>query len=283
MKATVTVADGALAPYRSAERAIPVARERFRFRDLFPIETVTASPVQYRRILTGSAAADTVAEGDFKPEADVAVELIEAPVRKVAVFLPVTDEAREDGGEGFVRELVDDLVADLIGAENRQLIAGNGTAPNLTGLLAVTGLQTAARNAAGGETNLDALLRACTMLRVNAYSAPTEIVMHPMNWSSVRLSKAAGSGDYLLGSPLTAGQPTIDGARVSLTTDVPVGTALVMNAAEVGKVYLRSDVRVDSGVTGDMFQRNVSALRAETRLAFGVRRPASAVTVTALT
>jgi hypothetical protein len=83
---------------------------------------------------------------------------------------------------------------------------------------------------------------------------------------------ALASIDVLTRSALAAGR--------ALTSDERNGTALVMNSADVGRVFLRTDVRVDSGVTGDQFQRNLSALRAETRLAFGVRRPASAVRVT---
>jgi hypothetical protein len=35
-------------------------------------------------------------------------------------------------------------------------------------------------------------------------------------------------------------------------------------------------------VIGDHFQRNITAIRAEERLAFGVKRPGAAVSVTAL-
>ena len=48
-------------------------------------------------------------------------------------------------------------------------------------------------------------------------------------------------------------------------------------------MYLRSDIRVDFGTTGDFWQRNIQAIRAETRLALAVRRPAAVVSVTGLT
>jgi hypothetical protein len=41
-------------------------------------------------------------------------------------------------------------------------------------------------------------------------------------------------------------------------------------------------VRVDFGTTGDLFQRNITAIVAEARLALAVRRPAAIATVTGL-
>lgn len=279
LKATVTTGTGGVPPEYRPGRAVTVAREAVRLRSIFPMENVTAPSVFFRRLTTGSTAAATVAEGDLKPEATVVAAQVEAPVRKIAVFLPVTDEAIADGGQQFVAEMVDDLTRDLIRAENAQIVNGNGTAPNLRGILQTTGIQTRAR---GTDSNLDAVLKATTMLRTVAFLEPTHVVMHPTNFEAVRLSKATG-GEYLLGDPLAAGQPTLMGARVMLTTDAPLGTALVLNAPETARVYLRSDIRVDFGTTGDFFQRNIQAIRAETRLAFAVRRPSAVVSVTGLT
>ena len=281
MKATVTTTSGDVAPQYLSGRAVTVAREAVRLRSIFPVENVTAASVWYRQIVTGSTSAAPVAEGDLKPEASIVIDQIEAPVRKLAVFLPVTDEALADGGQQLVGELVDDLTRDLIRAENAQILNGSGVAPHLRGILQTTGIQTRARDSVGGESNLDAVLRATTMLRTGPFLEPTHVIMHPTNFEAIRLSKASG-GEYLLGDPLAQGQPTLMGAQVMLTTDVPLGTALVLNAAEAARVYLRSDVRVDFGTTGDLWQRNITAIRAEERLALAVRRPAAVVSVTAL-
>jgi hypothetical protein len=63
---------------------------------------------------------------------------------------------------------------------------------------------------------------------------------------------------------------------------VPAGTGVLLNANEAAPVYLREDVRVDFGTTGDLFQRNITAIVAEARLALAVRRPAAIATVTGL-
>ena len=176
-------------------------------------------------------------------------------------------------------DLVADLTRDLVRVENAQLVSGSATAPNLRGVLNTTGIQTRAR---GTDSSLDALLKGITLLRVNAYVEPDAIVLHPTNLETIRLSKATGSGDYLVGDPLAQGQPTISGGPVYLTTDMTLTTGLIMNAQDAAKVYLRQDITVDTGYTSTGLTTNVSAIRAEERLALAVRRPASVVTVTAL-
>lgn len=277
-KATVTVATGGLPNSYDPGATLQVASEGFRVRDLFPSQGMDSPSIWYRRITTGAAQAAAVAEAAAKPEATIVADQLEAVARKLAVWVPASDEVIADGGQSLLSDLVADLARDLVRVENAQLLNGNGTAPNLRGILNTSGVQTRAR---GTDTNLDALLKATTMLRVNAYTEPTALVLHPTNWETVRLSKDT-TESYVLGDPLAQGQPTIAGAPVYLSTDMPLGTGLVMNATEAAKVYLRQDITVDVGYTGVGFTTNVTAIRAEERIAFAVRRPAAAVSVTAL-
>jgi HK97 family phage major capsid protein len=111
--------------------------------------------------------------------------------------------------------------------------------------------------------------------------APSDVVLHPANFEAIRLAKASG-GEYLLGDPLSAGQPTLMGAPIHLSTDVPLGTGLIMDARELATVYGRTPITVEYGTVNDQFQRNIVSIRAEERLAFAVKRPSAAVSVTGL-
>jgi HK97 family phage major capsid protein len=140
IKATLQLPDaGVPGDYRPG--TVGTLSEPFRVRNLFSQERTDAPSVWFRRITTGSAQANTVAEGALKPEASIVAQQVEAPVRKIATFLPVSEEVVDDGGQAFVRTLVDDLTRDLIRVENTQLINGNGTAPNLRGVLQTTGIR----------------------------------------------------------------------------------------------------------------------------------------------
>ena len=91
-----------------------------------------------------------------------------APVRKLAVFLPISDEAVLDGA-AFFQDILNDLTADLVRAENTQILSGSGVAPDLEGLTVVAGTQTQAR---GTDSNRDAVLKAQTKLRTGPFLEP---------------------------------------------------------------------------------------------------------------
>jgi HK97 family phage major capsid protein len=257
---------------------VSFSREQFRVRSLFPIMGTDAPQVNYQVLSTGAAQAAAVAEGAAKPEATVVLTQSVAPVRKIAVFLPISDEAVLDGA-AFFSDILDDLVGDLIRAENAQILSGSGVAPNIEGLTVVSGTQTQAR---GTDTNMDAVLKAQTKLRTGPFLEPTNVVLNPVNFETVRLAKGT-DGTYILGNPLSQDRPSLGGARLHVTTDIAAGTGLVMNSAEAARVYLRSDVRVEIATEhGEFFRSNLRAIVAEERLTLAVRRPSAIVKVTGL-
>jgi hypothetical protein len=64
--------------------------------DLLPSQQVDGSPVRYVVEGTATNAAASVAEGAAKPESTLAFSETEEPIRKLATFLPVSDEMLED-------------------------------------------------------------------------------------------------------------------------------------------------------------------------------------------
>ncbi len=167
----------------------------------------------------------------------------------------------------------------MIRAENAQILSGSGVAPNIEGLTVVSGTQTQAR---GTDTNMDAVLKAQTKLRTGPFLEPTNVVLNPVNFETVRLAKGT-DGTYILGNPLSQDRPSLGGARLHVTTDIAAGTGLVMNSAEAARVYLRSDVRVEIATEhGEFFRSNLRAIVAEERLTLAVRRPSAIVKVTGL-
>ena len=200
-----------------------------------------------------------------------------APVRKLAVFLPISDEAVLDGA-AFFQDILNDLTADLVRAENAQILSGSGVAPNLEGLTVVAGTQTQAR---GTDSNMDAVLKAQTKLRTGPFLEPTDVILHPNNFETVRLAKGS-DGTYILGNPLSQDRPSLGGARLHITTDMTAGTGLVMNSGG-GTRLLRSDVRVEIATEhGEFFRSNLRAIVAEERLTLAVQRPSAIVKVTGL-
>lgn len=269
---------GAVSDYRLTPW--PFLRDKPRILDLIPTENTTAPTVHYFRGTAAASAADAVAEGAAKPESSPVWEGIAAPVRKLAHYVRVNDEVIADFDQ-FRSVIGTEMLAGLIDAENAQLLNGTGVAPNLTGLLATTGITTRAK---GTDTNLDALFKATNDLRTGtAFTEPDIIVMHPTDFGLVRLAKTT-DGEYLTGEAMASGPVTLWGVPVVVTNRIAAGTALVANLKESARAYIRQTPTLEvAPVAGTAeFIANQTLIRAEERLALAVVRPSALVKVTGL-
>ncbi|MDP9343041.1 MAG: phage major capsid protein [Actinomycetota bacterium] len=268
-----TVAEYRLSPF-------PYLREQTRVLDYIKVQATQSPSVIYFRALAAASAAATVAEGADKPESSPTWESVTAPIRKVAHIARATYETVQDF-DAFTSVLGQELLAGLIQAENDQLLNGNGTAPNLTGLLATTGILTRAR---GTEAQIETLFSATSDLRTGAaYTEPDVIILNPANWSTVRLTKDS-TGRYLAGDPLDPAPSRLWSAPVVLTTQMPAGTGIVANLKLAATAYVRESPRVDTNPNGGLaeWKANIVLFRAEERLALAVERPKAIVKVTGL-
>lgn len=265
-----------------AQRLSPVlsAQEERVVADLMLQGTTQAQRIEYyeENSLTNAAAA--VAEGDPKPESAMGFTLRGDDVRKIATWVPVTDEALQDveGFESYIRERLGFMVRRR---EESQLLSGSGTAPEIRGILNRSGLQT---QAIGTDNRLDAVYKAITKVRAVAFAEPTGIVMHPNDWADVRLMREDGTtGGYLFGPPSQAGEDRLWGLEVRITTAMTEGTALVGAFRPHAQVFRKDGIEIAvSSEHSDYFVRNQLAVRAEERLALAVYRPAAFCTVTGI-
>ena len=98
-----------------------------------------AAALAFSRELAFTNAAAPVLEGGTKPESSLTFELVEAPMRKVAHWLPCTEEILED--QASMRSYIDvRLRQGVLSTLDDQCLNGDGVAPNLLGILATPGL-----------------------------------------------------------------------------------------------------------------------------------------------
>jgi HK97 family phage major capsid protein len=278
---TVSTAEGpqALVPsYRFTDFAL--LRDRMRVLDTIPTEPTTATTVNYFRATTAAAAAATVAEGGLKPESTPAWEQVSTPVRKIAHWARANDEVLQDFSSAmdFIGR---EMLAGLVDVESSQLLSGDGIAPNLLGLLNVTGVQTQAR---GTDSNADCVFKAIQLVRTSVFQEPDTIVLHPTNFGTIRLSKD-GQGQYLAGGLGEADSHRLWGFNVIITTRIPSGTGLVANMKLGAHVYQRQAPTLEVNPFGgntDAWLRNQTLVRAEERLALTSPRPTALVKCTGL-
>ncbi|WP_291479829.1 phage major capsid protein [Corynebacterium sp.] len=272
------------------ERGIVNARrERLVAADLMGAATVTLPTIKYlvekaKRMIEGAPA--TVAEGGRKPyvrfdEFDVVTESLS----KIAALTKLSDEMIAD--YGFVADWINQqLIYELSVVEEEQLLRGDGTGSNLTGLLNREGLQTFDIDTDDTSDQFDGLFRAIQMIPAATNLTADAFMVNPVDYAELRLHKDA-NGQYIAGGPFANGQygvggvlvdPPVWGLRTVATNAVPRGR-YVLGAFRQGATVLRKGgLRVDSTNTNDLdFEHNLVTLRAEERLGLMVPVPAAFV------
>lgn len=263
----------------------PLLFKRLVVADLMASGQASSNTIIYMVETTFTNAAATVAEGAAKPESALVFDQKTDPVSKIAHWLPVTEELLED--VPAIQSYIDArLTLGVQLAEEDQLLNGNGTPPNLMGIMNRAGLATAvARNAGASppETNADAILRQISAIATSAFIYPDGVVLNPTNWFTIATSKDT-TGQYFGGGPFSSlPTATIWGTPVALTPSIVANTALVGAFGTMSQVFRKGGIRVEaSNSHQDFFIKNLVAIRAEERLALAVYRPGAFGKVTGL-
>lgn len=215
-----------------------------------------------------------VAEGAEKPESALAYDEVESPMRKIATWIPVTDEQLRRGLEPLIRSRLQVMLALT---EENQILTGDGTGQNVKGFAAwVTQTQ-----AKGADPIPDAIHKAMTKVRTVGFDEPSAIVMHPSDWEQIRLMRTADD-IYLWGNPSEVGMSTIWGLPVVATTAQAENTALLGNFAVQSAVVRDGSVMVKVGWINDYFIKNKQVVLIEEFVGVEVYRPNSFCYVTGI-
>ncbi|WP_280441069.1 phage major capsid protein [Nocardia brasiliensis] len=213
------------------------------------------------------------ANGGYKPEGAWAFVRRVANVKTIAEWVPATKRALADVAalEGLIN---DELRADVAEAEEGQLLNGNGTGENLTGINQWSGVQTQAFSTDIFESVRKGITKARTVGRVN----PSAVVVNPADAEKIDLAKDL-NGVYRFGGPQVIGQRTLWGVPVIESETQVAGTALL---GDFAKAVLWDREQTTVTMTDsheDFFVRNLVAILAEERVAFAVTRPSAFVKV----
>jgi len=229
--------------------------------------TSSAGPTNVSGTLTYNAG------GGYKPEGAWAFEVVTTNVKTIAEWVPVTKRALADVAqlEGLIN---DELAADIAEAEEGQILNGNGSGENFTGITATSGIQTQAFS-----TDLFTSVRkGVTKLRTVGRVNPSALLVNPADAEKIDLLKDANNV-YYYGGPQVIGQRTLWGVPVVESETMAEGTGLI---GDFSKAVLWDREQTTVTMTdshSDFFVRNLVAILADERLAFGVTRPTGFCTV----
>jgi len=236
--------------------------------------------VEYVRITTETNAAAPVAEATaasggsgVKPESTLAFERVSTPVKTIAHWIPATKRALSDASQ--LRGLIDAFLRYGLDEELEDQIAnGDGVGENFTGILNTTGTQ-----AQAWDTNvLTTTRKARRKVRTVGRRVPNAFVMNPEDWEIIDLLQD-NEAKYFFGGPMAMGTPRLWGLPVIESEAVPLGTALVGDFS-VCVLWDREQASISvSDSHSDFFIRNLVAILAELRAAFGIIKPNAIVEI----
>lgn len=238
-----------------------------------PVAEATTSALPTQDATTGPLINPT--GGGYKPESGIAVARVTTAVKTVAHWIPVTKRALADAAQMVT--LIDNFLQYGLEEElEDQMIAGDGTGENFEGLGNVSGVQ-----AQAWDTDLLTTTRkAKTKVRVGGRAVPSGYAMNPADIEALDLLKD-GENRYYWGGPAQQGMPgsTLWGLPVIETEAVPAGTAY---CGDWSKAILWDREQATVTTTdshADFFVRNLVAILAELRAAFGVLQPSAFVEI----
>ncbi len=281
---TSTTLTTVIQPQRLPGIMAPELRE-LRVRDVLANGRTSSNLVEFVREASRTNNAAEVAEAaslfdGAKPESGFTLEEANAPVRTIATLMYITRAALDDADqmqsyiEGLLRRFIEER-------EDRQILIGDGVAPNLRGLINQSGIQNlnGAYFTTTMPSKLDRLRRAKTRIRLGGRGRATAMILHPENVEEFELLKTnstAGNNEYaaLGGGPFGAaaggriwGLPYVESENLTVNKAVVLdGTAAMVMDRMDAQIFVTDSNR-------DLFERNIITILCESRLALPVFFP----------
>ncbi len=267
-------AGGAIQPMWLPGIVTPALRP-FTIRDLLMPGRTGSNIVRFVQETGFQNMAAMTAEGTLKPQSDLSLATVDSAVKTLAHWLKASKQILAD--VPMLSTYIDTrLTYGLKYVEETQLLSGDGTGENLHGLLPqATAFDDALR--ASGDNKIDTIRKAILQVRIAEYRA-SGIVVNPIDWADIELTKSTGSGEYMWVNVATGNAPQLWRLPVVDTNAIPAGYFLVGAFNMAAQVFDREDANVQvSTEDGDNFVKNMVTIRAEERLALVVYRPESFV------
>jgi HK97 family phage major capsid protein len=276
LKTLMTSSD--IAPQADRQQAVPSAQFLADVTDLFVPGNTDRDTIEFYLESTFTNAAAETAEGSAAPESALSFTLTSYPVREISTFVPITRRALEDnsGLQSYIEGRLGHMI-DL--RRSGQLMAGNGTTPNLRGVLNVSGIQTQAK---GSDPTPDAVYKAMVLGRTTGDAEPTAAVFHAQDWQNVKLLRTI-DGLYIWGNPSDASPDRIWGLDVRVSNSITQHTAVVGAFRPYAQLFMREGATIEiSTEHSTFFTERKAAILIYERLAVAWYRPSAFVTVTGL-
>jgi len=256
------------------------------------IDTIITDNYQYKYLeeTTFTNNSGAVAEGSALGENALAFTERTENIRKIGSFLPVTEELLADVSavQGYLDSRLQTMVRLAVSS---QIMEGSGSAPNLTGILNKSGINTFDYSTfAGNLKRIGQVFEAITEIQKDSFLQPDAIVMHPSDWYQLvtEVNAVTTSGSL---NPLFVGAgnfgggvaPTLWGLPVVASTEIASGTALVgvFGGGQAIHIVARQGMEVAMSDSHDAnFTKDIVVMKATVRMGLPIYRATAFCSIT---
>jgi len=249
-----------------ANQVYALPSRKVHLRSLLPIGTISQGLFTFPYESGGEGAPAAQTQGSSKAQVDFDIVMKDAPAQYIAGYVRISRQMLDDI-PAMTSFLQSRLLEQYLIAEDAQLLNGNGTAPNLTGL---TINATAATGAA--TVDVEQLVQAIAQLESTNYSA-TGILVNPLDWAAIMNTKNSGSAYSLPAATVvtTDGSVSIAGIPLYKSTAIAVDKFLVGDWNMGAQIMQNQGISVQfSEYDADNFTKNLITVRVEARIAFPI-------------
>jgi HK97 family phage major capsid protein len=249
-----------------APQVYALPSRKVHIRSLVPVGTISTGLFTFPKETGGEGEAGPQTQGSTKPQIDFDITMTDAPAQYIAGFVRISRQMLDDV-PAMTSFLQARLLEKYLLAEDSQLLFGNGTAPNLTGLTV-----NAAAFSGAATVDVEQLVQAIAQVEASNYSA-TGILINPSDWANIVNTKNTNSAYSLPGSTVvtTDGTLSIAGIPIYKSTAITADKFLVGDWSMGAQIMQNQGISVQfSEMDSDNFQKNMITVRVEARIAFPI-------------
>ena len=241
--------------------------------DIIQWGTTSSNMVDWIERTAVTAGAATRVEGAVMGMGDAEYTEVSTKVQSMSEYMKVTNEALRDV-DFLAGEINTQLLSDLRLLIDTQLLSGDGSAPNLSGIItnAVTWAAGDFANAVISPNNADVLRVGLNQIWIAGKGRfmPNYILMHPTDVATLDLAKIA-DGRYIEIPYYDADGPTMVKVPILQNTGITAGTFLMGDFMKA-KAFIRDALTIrvfDQNENDPLYNR--STVTANVRMALRIR------------
>ncbi len=250
--------------------------------DLLPsinVSTGSVEVVQDQSPLADLAdGATTVAEGAAKPQVGPTLAVITEPIQTIPAWVNLTRQVAADSPQ--IQSYLDGRLRYAVKRRaDAQVISGNGTSPNISGLTDRAGINTYAPAAVGTEDTAISIRKMIAQMEQDEAVAEI-VVLNPSDAEKFDLTNYATAGLHAVPNVAGAGARTAWGLTQVRSTAVAPGTAVLLDPMAVAVLDRQQVTAYMTDSHASNFTSNILTLLLETRLGLAVFEAAGIGVVT---